>query len=170
MKYQTDDLEDVYIHDTNLDQFGYQGDECIFIVSSFCVREACKANSNPHDMQVHEGLIRFRGIDFREMCYKGYKKYDSSNEVVDVVVDRYIDPYDIDGEISNIIDLCPAFYGCDRLDSGDYVFTILCERDVIELVVAFESVSVQWNAFEGKAWYVDHGADSQLQSRNGYDV
>jgi hypothetical protein len=151
----TNDLEDVYIHDTNLDQFGYQDDECIFIVSYFGVKDTCEANPNSHHMQVNEGLIRFRGIDFKEMCYKGYKKYNDKDEIVDVVVDKYINPYEIDSEISNIIDLNPELFGCDKLDNGDYVFTILCENDVIELIFGFESVSIQWNAYEGKAWYAE---------------
>jgi hypothetical protein len=154
MKYKTNTLEDIYIHDTNLDQFGYHGDdECIFIVSGFCVKDTCKANPNDFHMQVNEGLIRFKGIDFKEMCYKGYKQYNDKNEIMDIVLDKYIDVDEIDGEISNMIDLCPAFFGCDRLDDGDYVFTILCEKDVIQLILGFESVSVQWNTYEGKAWY-----------------
>lgn len=154
MKYTSNCLEDFYIHDTNLDQFGYQDDECIFIVSYFCVKSTCDANPNEHDMQINEGLIRFKGIDFKEMCYKGYKKYNDKNEIIDIVVDKYIDIDEIDGEISNIIDLCPEIYSCDKLDNGDYVFTILCEKEVIQLIVSFESVSIQWNSFEGKAWYV----------------
>lgn len=155
MKYKTDSLQDVYIHDTNLDQFGYQGDECIFIVSEFCIKHTCNVNTNPHDMQVKEGLIRFKGIDFKEMCYRGYKEYDKDDRVLEVVVDRYIDPYEIDSEISNMIDLCPQLYSCDSLDNGDYVFTILCEREVIQLILGFESVSIQWNDYDGKAWYVN---------------
>lgn len=154
MKYKSNSLEDFYIHDTNLDQFGYQDDECIFIVSSFCVKSTCKVNPNDCDMQINEGLIRFKGINFKEMCYKGYKKYNDKNEIIDVVIDKYIDVDEIDSEISNILDLCLEIYSCDKLDNGDYVFTILCEKEVIQLIVSFESVSVQWNSFEGKAWYV----------------
>jgi hypothetical protein len=155
MKYQTNDLEDIYIHDTSLDQFGYQDDECIFIVSCFAVKSSCKVNPHPHAMQVKEALIRFKNITFKEMCYKGYKHYNSNDEIIDVVLDRYIDVDEIDGEISNIIDLCPELYSCNRLDGGDYVFTMLCERDVIQFIVSFESVSIQWNAFEGKAYLMN---------------
>lgn len=154
MKYTSNSLEDFYIHDTDLTQFGYQNDECIFIVNNFCAKSICKSNPNPHDMQINEGLIRFKGIDFKEMCYKGYKKYNNNHEVVDIIVDKYINPFEIDGELSNMIDLCPQFYSCDILNDNEYVFTILCEREVIQLIVSFESVSIQWNSFEGKAWYV----------------
>lgn len=155
MKYTSNSLEDIYIHDTNLDQFGYQDNECIFIVSDFCIKSSCKANPNGVDMHITEGLIRFKNINFKEMCYKGYKKYNENHEVIDIVVDKYIDPFDIDGELSNMIDLCPQFYSCDKLDNtNEYVFTILCESEVIQLILSFESVSIQWNAFDGKAWYV----------------
>ena len=97
MKYTSNSLEDIYIHDTNLDQFGYQDNECIFIVSDFCIKSSCKANPNGVDMHITEGLIRFKNIHFKE---------------------------------------------------------ILCESEVIQLILSFESVSIQWNAFDGKAWYV----------------
>ena len=163
MKYTSNTLEDFNIHDTALVQFGYQDDECIFIVNSFCVKSTCKDNPNDYDMQVGDGLIRFKGIEFKEMCYKGYKQYNSNHQITDGVVDRYINPFDIDGEISNMIDLNPEIYSCDSLDNGDYVLTILCEKEVIQLIVSFNSVAIQWNSFDGKAWYVKESNHGDMQ-------
>ncbi|MCC8069184.1 MAG: hypothetical protein LIO71_05475 [Ruminococcus sp.] len=154
MKYTSNSLEDIYIHDTNLDQFGYQDGECIFIVSSFCVKSDCEVNPNDFDMQVNEGLIRFKSVNFKEMCYKGYKKYNDKNEIIDIIIDKYIDIDEIDGEISNMIDLCPQIYMCNKLNNDSYCLTILCEKDIIELILSFDSVAIQWNSFDGKAWYV----------------
>ena len=154
MSYKTVNLKDIYIHDAFIQYFDFKDNTIIFGVDRICVHKECESNPHDYDTYVEQAIISIKNPNFKEMKYYGYKKYNDKNEIIDIIVDRYIDTDNVIDEISNMIDLNPQFFGCTQLDNGDYAFTILYDNEVIDLILSFESCLIQWNEFSGKAWYI----------------
>lgn len=149
MTYKTHNINDLYIHDTLIDNITFKENSIIFDVTGICVHKDCIDNPHGCDMFVQQAKLTLENVKFKSTQFFGYTDKNINN----IVPDLFADTSRIHQDLTKILEYYPEIFSCKKSDDG-YTFTILYSSEVVDLSFSFSSFTAEWNSYNDKAWYI----------------
>lgn len=160
MKYKSiNELSNFEFHDAIIKKINFNGKELILIVSSLNATIQNSKNDFEKDMCIEKANLIFENVNIESIVFSAYKNFDADGNLINSVEAVYVEPK----EYKNILKTKDNDYGWfyamgELLQLSDKTYKVSFDMEgyfvgFYAITFKFSKVTVEWNNFNGEAWY-----------------
>lgn len=159
MKYiSIDELNYFDFHDAQLQKIDIDCDSLRWRLSSLNATTQNSQNSFNEDMCIKEAEVIFEHFNIEEIVFEAYKVYDSDNNLIESVEAIAANPNEYDNIFKKTLDSYCYIYSMEELSKLEDKKNMVCFNidggaGDYYITLSFYKSIVQWNEYNGKAWY-----------------
>ncbi len=154
-------LDEFEFHDAYITNICIKDKSLYWKVGDLNVTTSNSRNHNDTDMCIDEAEIIFEDYEIKTMTLLGHSSYEpGATEPSEVVENRLYTTKEIDAEMKQSIGDCYFYFNYliyhKQIGKGEAQFLYSDNYGkCLEIVMQFSNVTIKWDDYVGKAWYVD---------------
>ena len=158
MKYLSiNEFETFDVHDCEVTSLIVQNGMVICELDSVNVSTDNSLNDQPEDMEAEPVRATFEGVTIEKIETAGYSSCDSEGNLISTVPRRTLAPVEYADCLQELLDSIGHLYLFDSeaRETANGHLAAYVDFGGIEVTFSYARLTVEWEAFTGRAWYVD---------------